>query len=138
MIFVDTTVWVGDADLNDDFHESSHSLIESIRKGQSPSGLVTDFILDEAVTILGKRRGFGAGRARDIANAILASPRVFTVFVEEGILKEALSTYPMFGGRLSLTDVVSVVVMRRFGVKNIFSHDSDFDSVKDLRRLTTV
>lgn len=82
MIFVDTTVWVGDADLNDDFHESSHSLVESIRKGQTPSGLVTDFILDEAVTILGKRRGFGAGRARDIANAILASPRVFTVFVE--------------------------------------------------------
>lgn len=137
MIFIDTTVWVGDADLNDEFHESSHSLIESVRMGQTPLGLITDFILDEAVTILGKRRGFGASRARDSANAILASPRIFTVFVDESILKEALTTYPMFGGRLSLTDVVSTVVMKRYGVKDIFSHDSDFDSVKGIRRLTS-
>lgn len=137
MIFIDTTVWVGDADLNDELHESAHQMIESVRMGTTPSGLVTDFIIDETVTIVGKRRGFGAGRAKDLANAILASSRISTVFVDESILKDALATYPMYGGRLSLTDVVSTVVMRRFGVRDIFSHDSDFDTVKGIRRLTS-
>jgi len=138
LIFIDTTVWVGDADLNDEFHESSHKLIESVRMGKTPLGLVTDFIIDETVTILGKRRGFGAGHAKEVGNAILASPRVFTVFVEESILKEALAAYPAYRGRLSMTDVVSTVVMRRYGVSDIFSHDSDFDAAKGVRRVISV
>ncbi len=103
----------------------------------SPLGLITDFVIDEAVTILGKRKGFGASRARDLGNAILASPRIFTVFVDEGILREALASYPTYGGRLSLTDVLSTVVMGRYSVKQIFSHDSDFDAVKGVRRRTS-
>ena len=64
MIFIDTTVWVGDADLNDDFHESSHRIMESVRTGKTPLGLVSDYIIDELVTLLGKRKGFGAGHAK--------------------------------------------------------------------------
>ncbi len=103
----------------------------------APLGLVMDFIVDEAVTILGKRKGFGVSRARDLGNAILASPRIFTIFVDEGILRDALAIYPSYSGRLSLTNVVSTVVMGRYSVKEIFSHDSDFDAVKDVRRRTS-
>lgn len=138
MIFIDTTVWVGDADLNDDFHESSHEIIESVRTGKTPLGLVTDFVIDELVTILGKRKGFGSGRARDTGNAILESPRIFKVFADDGILRAALSAYPTYNGKLSLTDVVTTVVMKRYGVNDVFSHDSDFDRVKGVRRLASV
>lgn len=134
MIFVDTTFWVGDADLNDDFHESSHAVVEALRLGETPLALTTDFVLDEAVTILGKRRGFGAGHAGDVGGYLLSSPRVFVVYVDEGILKESLAMYPRYGGKLSLTDTVSVEVMRRYRVKEIYSHDSDFDLVKNVRR----
>ncbi len=48
-------MWVGDADSADEFHESAHRIIESVRTGMSPLGLITDFI-DEAMTILGKRK----------------------------------------------------------------------------------
>lgn len=137
MIFVDTTVWVGDADLNDDFHESSHRIVESIRTGETPHALVTDFIIDELVTILGKRKGFGAMHAKVTAEAILESPRVFTVFVDDSILRNALSIYPIYKGRLSLTDIVTTVVMKRYGVGDIFSHDTGFDRVKGIRRLTS-
>jgi len=137
LIFIDTTVWVGDADMNDDFHESSHRIIESVRTGKAPLGLATDFIIDELVTILGKRRGFGATHSKEAGMAILSSPRIFTVHVDDSILKEALKVYPSFNGRLSLTDVVSTVVMKRYAVKDIFSHDSDFDTVKGIRRLTS-
>jgi predicted nucleic acid-binding protein len=109
-----------------------------VRTGRSPLGLITDFIVNETVTILGKRKGFGARRAAEVGRAMLSSPRVFTVYVDEGILNEALTAYPGYDGRLSLTDVVSTIVMDRYGVKEIFSHDSDFDSVRGIRRLASV
>jgi predicted nucleic acid-binding protein len=90
LIFIDTTAWVGDADLNDDFHDSSHEIAESVRTGKTPLGLVTDFVIDELVTILGKRKGFGAGTAKETGRAILESQRIFTVFVDDSILKAAL------------------------------------------------
>jgi predicted nucleic acid-binding protein len=134
LIFVDTTFWVGDADSNDDFHESSHRTIEAIRTGKAPSALTTDFVLDETVTILGKRKGFGAGNAAKVADSLLSSPRVFTVYIDEALLRESLKLYPAHRGDLSLTDVSSLVVMRRYGVGRIFSHDHDFDGLQGVKR----
>ncbi len=134
MIFIDTTFWVGDADTNDDFHDSSHPVIEAIRTGKTPSALTTDFVLDETVTILGKRKGFGADKAAKVAEGILSSPRVFTVYVDEALLKGSLKLYPSHKGGLSLTDVTSLVVMRRYGVGRIFSHDHDFEGLEGIKR----
>jgi predicted nucleic acid-binding protein len=135
VIFVDTTFWVGDADANDDFHESAHTVIEAVRTGRLSPALTTDFVLDETVTILGRRGGFGADKASRVAGSVLASPRVFTVYVDEPLLAESLHLYPDFKGKLSLTDVASVVTMRRYGVRDIFSHDRDFEGVAGLKRL---
>jgi predicted nucleic acid-binding protein len=90
--------------------------------------------LDETVTILGKRRGFGAVKAAKVAENILASPRVFTVYTDEALLKESLRSFPEHKGKLSLTDIVSIVVMRRYGVAKIFSHDHDFDGLQGIKR----
>jgi predicted nucleic acid-binding protein len=130
-------VWVGDADRNDEFHGEAHEVIESIRLGRSPLGLTTDFTIDEMVTLLGKRKGFGARAAADVGKFIIASPRVITVFADESMLSESIGVYAKYAGRLSLTDVLSTVVMKRYSVKTIFSHDSDFDVVTGIRRLTS-
>lgn len=134
MIFVDTTFWVGYADSNDDFHESARTAIEAVRKGTAPPAMTTSFVLDEAVTILGRRRGFGAARASRVANGILASPRVFTIHVDEALFKHSLSLYPAFDGVLGLTEASTVVAMQSFGVKDTLSHDQDFDKVEGIRR----
>jgi len=127
LIFVDTTVWVGASDSNDQFHGPSAEIVRAIRLGSLPLALTTDFVIDETVTILGKRKGSGAEKARDIAKSILSSPRVFTVFMDEALLIESLERYPRYKGRLSLTDVCSIVAMEKYGIKEIYSHDSDFD-----------
>jgi len=134
LIFIDTTVWVGASDGNDDFHESSQDVLKAILFERLPLALTTDFIIDETVTILGKRKGFGAENARRVGEAILSSPRVLTVFVEETVLKSALEKYTRYLGQLSLTDVVSVVVMEKYHTKEIFSHDSDFDGIEGIMR----
>ena len=99
--------------------------------------MTTDFIIDETVTLLGNRRGFSATAAANVGRLILASPRIVTVFVDECILKEAIAAYARHAGKLSLTDVVSTIVMKRYSVKDVFSHDSDFDAVSGIRRMTT-
>jgi predicted nucleic acid-binding protein len=134
LIFIDTTFWVGDADLNDDFHEAARTAIEALRSGGTALGLTTDFVLDETVTILGKRKGFGAQKAAKVADHILASPRVFAVYIDESLFRQALRLYPAWRGKLSLTDVTSVAVMKMYGVTNIFSHDRDFDEVEGITR----
>jgi len=134
LIFIDTTVWVGASDRNDDFYESSQDIVTAILFEKLPLALTTDFVIDETVTILGKRKGFGAENARKAGEAILSSPRVLTVFIEETVLKSALEQYPRYLGQLSLTDVVSVVVMEKYHTKEIFSHDSDFDRVEGITR----
>jgi len=135
LIFVDSTVWIGDADLNDDLHNSSHAILEAVRMGRLPFALTTDFVIDEVVTILGYRRGFGGQKAKTVGESILQSPRVFTVFVDEEILRTALTRYPMFEGKLSLTDVVSIILVEKYGVKQVYSHDTDFDQVQGIERL---
>lgn len=127
MIFIDTTVWVGASDTNDDFHDSSAEIVDAVRLGKLPLGLTTDFIIDETVTILGKRKGVGSENAKDIGKRIISSPRVFTVFVDETLLLESLERYPKYKAKMSLTDVCSVLVMEKYGVKEVYSHDSDFD-----------
>jgi predicted nucleic acid-binding protein len=97
--------------------------------------VTTDFVLDETVTILGRRKGFGGEKAAKVCEKVLSSPRGFAVYVDEALLKEALRLYPEFKGRLSLTDVSSLVVMKRFGVREIFSHDRDFDGIQGVKRL---
>jgi len=134
LIFIDTTVWVGASDRNDDFYGSSQDIVKAILLEKLPLVLTTDFIIDETVTILGKRKGFGAENARKVGEAILSSPRVLTVFVEETMLKSALEKYPRYHGQLSLTDVVSVAVMEKYHAKEIFSHDSDFDRIEGIIR----
>jgi predicted nucleic acid-binding protein len=71
-----------------------------------------------------------------VGKAIIASPRIVTVFVDESMLKESIAAYARYGGKLSLSDVVSAVVMKRYSVKDIFSHDSNFDLVSGIRRMT--
>jgi hypothetical protein len=43
----------------------------------------------------------------------MASSRDATVFTDERILSEALTAYPKYDGKLSPTDVISTIVMRR-------------------------
>lgn len=134
MIFVDTTVWVGASDKNDGFHKSSREIAEAILYEKLPLALTTDFIIDETVTILGNRKGFGVEKAKKVGENILSSPRVITVFIEETVLKKTLELYPNHLGQLSLTDVASVVVMEKYRVKEIFSHDTDFDGIEGITR----
>ena len=89
------------------------------------SAVTTDFVLDETLTLL-KIRG---GETDSIVKAIqdvISSSAVTLIYVDEILFRAALSTYKKYE-RLSFTDAVTLTVMQQHRIKEIFSHDSDFD-----------
>lgn len=138
LFFVDTTVLVGAADRNDDFHGPAARILERVATGAGGIALTSDFVLDETATILGRRRGVGAARAVQFVNGILASPRVRCLYVTDAVFRQALETYRRFGATLSLTDATTVVLMGQAGCKSLFSHDGGFDRVPGLLRVSDV
>ena len=57
---------------------------------------------------------------------MLSSPLVSVVYVEESIFGESLVKFKKYE-RLSFTDAVTLTVMQRHKIKEIYSHDRDFD-----------
>jgi len=132
LIFVDTTIWASDIDSSDTLHEDGAAVLEALASGQLSSAITTDFVLDETLTLL-KTRG---GKAESIVEAIqniISSHRVSILYVDETLFRAALSTYKKYE-RLSFTDAVTLRVMRQRKIKEVFSHDSDFDLKAILRK----
>lgn len=134
MIFLDTTMLVGAADKHDECHADARAIFLAIATGKPGTAFVSDYVLDETLTILGSRRGVGAAKAVDFVQRVLRSPRVKMVPLEPEDFSQALAEYSQIGGKLSFTDVVSLVLMRTKGCTTICSHDSGFDRVKGIER----
>ena len=127
MIFTDTTVWVGAVDASDRCHADARLILEALIRGDLPLSLTSDYVLNETLTIL-KARGLKPKGIADALNRIMLSPKVQVVFVDETVFRESLSFYVKYDD-LSFTDAVTLLIMRRYGVKEIYSHDPDFDKV---------
>jgi len=127
MIFLDTTIWVGAIDASDRCHPDAKLVLEALIRGDLPPSITSDYVLNETLTIL-KRRKLDPVKIVDAVNKILRSPEVEVLFVDEPLFNESLPLYVEYGD-LSFADTVSLLIMKKYGVKNIYSHDSDFDKV---------
>ncbi|MBI5142831.1 MAG: PIN domain-containing protein [Nitrospirae bacterium] len=120
-IFVDTGAWYALVDRNDPVHGLA---AEFLRANTIPL-ITTNFILDEAVTLINKRLGWKiasdvGGRLRDGLAASLtavgdkdedAAWAIFLKYREAGF---------------SYTDCTSFAVMKRFGLDTAFTFDAHF------------
>ncbi len=132
MIFLDTTVLVAGIDASDELHDDGKVVLGALAEGALPPALTTDFVLDETLTIL-TRRGATASNIARVVDSVLLSPLVSVAYVDEGLFREALSVFTKYGG-LSFTDAATLAVMNKYKVKEIYSHDSDFDLKGIIRR----
>ena len=107
-------------------------MLNALADGRLTSAITTDFVLDETLTLL-KMRGGKAEAIVGAVNGILSSPAVDLVYVDEGLFGEALSIYRKYE-KLSFTDAVTLTVMQRRKIKEIFSHDRGFDEKGVVRK----
>jgi len=132
---LDTTVFIAAAFPREKHHEEGRAIITSVEEGALGKPVITDYILNEAVTFVRKRKD--AAASIEMLDAIIHSPRLRLVKVENRHFEAGLQLFRTYEG-LSFTDAVSVAVMRDLDIEVIYSFDSDFDGIPGIVRLTTV
>ena len=106
----------------DEFHRRANAFVRSEARTRF---VLTELILSETVTRLRARSD--AGRAADIATALLNSSRYDVVFVDAALFESGLSSLRRFSDkRLSLVDAVSFAVIRTLALDGAFTFDRDF------------
>jgi uncharacterized protein len=123
-LFIDTGPFIARHLGDDQHHAEARAGFAALE--QKPSRLFTsNFVLDEAITLLSRRAGapFAAARARAwYGSAALEILR--PAADDERLAIELLEKYG--DQRASYTDCVSFVLMRKRRIRRAFSFDADF------------
>jgi len=125
VIFVDTSAWYALEVEDDENHASARALREELRKGRYGALLTSDYVLDEAVTLLRMRKG--AEPSFRFAHKVFRSKSVSVVWIDRPIFEAALKLLgERQDKRWSLTDCTSFVIMDQLRVKQAFAFDENF------------
>lgn len=127
LVFVDTSALVGKFLEGDEHHFRA---VEAMRKllKEGRHFLSTDYIFDEVVTrVRGRADHASAVKAGE---GILSSEVIDLVDVDAGLRREAWRLFRKYRDqKLSFTDCTSFAVMRKYGIREAFTFDEDFEKV---------
>lgn len=131
MFVVDTNILVYAADEDSPFHNRCHELIEEWRR-QASAWYVTWGILYELLRIITHPRVFrkpwSVSEAWKFVEAILSSPSLGILVAGERhaeVAAEVIKSLPSLSGNL-LYDAQTAILMREYGIKRIYTRDTDF------------
>lgn len=124
MIFIDTGAFLARYFSHDQYHNNAKAIWKKISSSHE-SCFTSNFVLDETITLLGRRAGYDFASQR--AKNIYAS-QALTIFRPDK--KDELRALDYFGKyadqQVSFTDCISFVIMRREKINRVFSFDRHF------------
>lgn len=124
-LFVDTWGWLALEDQRDAGHVEAARCYQE--RTQSAGWVVTsNFIVDEALTLLFRRRPFE--EAWRFANALLNTPFINVELVTEGRFRKALELRRRYADKptISFTDLTSMVIMQELRLSDVMTADRHF------------
>ena len=127
MIFADSSYFIGIAREKDRWHKDALRIAER----NNESLLISDLVISESVTLVGSLEGGKAGKI--LYEYFVDNCKI--VFTDTDLLENAIETFLMYDGTISLADATSVEIMQHFGIDRIVSFDSDFDKVNWIKRI---
>ena len=127
MIFADSSYFIGIAREKDRWHKDALRVAER----NNEALLISDLIISESVTLVGSLEGGKAGKI--LYEYFVDNCKI--AFIDSDLLENAMQTFLMYDGTLSLADATSVEIMHLFGIDRIVSFDSDFDKVNGIKRI---
>jgi len=125
LIFLDTTILVSAVDRSDSLHDDGRAVLKAVGEERSFRAVTTDYVLDETFTLL-RKRGTTTSVISEVIGRFLISRNITVVFVDKPLFEDSLASFRKYE-RLSFTDAVSLTVMKKLRIREIYSHDSDFD-----------
>jgi uncharacterized protein len=127
-LFVDTWGWLVLADKKDPHHGSAARCYEE-RSRTTGRVVTSNFVLDEALTLLFRRRPFD--EAWRFANALLQSSFIAVETVTEGRFRKAFELRRKLADKpgISFTDLTSMIIMSELRATDILTGDQHFSQV---------
>ncbi|MHA1745163.1 MAG: type II toxin-antitoxin system VapC family toxin [Promethearchaeota archaeon] len=133
--FVDSGVWIAAFNKKDEHHSVASKIIPHILQEQFEKVYISDYVFDEVTTYIRKKISPEASIL--VAEAMLNSQQIEIIFVSEKFFNASYHIFKMYD-QLSFTDASIVVLMKNRKISYLYSFDSGFDSIKDIRRLIDV
>jgi len=125
MIFVDTGAWYASEVEDDVNHTAARKFLDQLSKGSHGGPLTTDYVLDEAMTLLRSRRNLSS--ATTFVDKVRSSSSVKITWVDESLFEKSLEFFRRSDGRTwSFTDCTSFVLMKQLSVSEAFAFDKHF------------
>jgi predicted nucleic acid-binding protein len=124
VIFIDTGAFVARYIRHDGHHRRARRAWAEIDRSRSRC-FTSSFVLDETFTLLGRRSSYGFAAER--ARALLASAALTILRPDADDEAKAVDLFAKFADqRVSFTDCVSFVLMRRNRLDKAFTFDRHF------------
>ena len=125
MIFVDTSAWYAFEVEDDVNHEAACKFLSNIAHGKHGVSITTDYVLDEALTLLRSRRDLASANA--FIDKIRKSKSIRVFWIDEGLFEKALVIFQKSDHKTwSFTDCTSFALMRELSVSDAFTFDRHF------------
>ena len=127
LVFIDTSALKAYYDSGDGFHAKARNFMQKVSRREIPisSFVTTDYVLDEAVTIV--RFAHSHEKAVELAQASLSSKLLKVEYTDEETFREALELFRKYSDKLwSFTDCVSFTAMKRSDATKAFAFDDHF------------
>lgn len=131
-VFIDAGPFIAFSNKNDPAHKDALKQFAKIAKTKR-TFFTSDYVLDEALSFA-TRKTKNPKIILDVDRLIQESANIRLLKVDEEILtnsKMFLREHPEL--LLSLTDWTSAALAKRYAIEKIYSYDSDFDRLKNIK-----
>ena len=128
MIFVDASVFIAYANLDDVHHNRALAFIQDIEQGKYGTPITSDYVFQEIVGVTLRKQG--KEKSIQIGNYLLRS--ALLIVLDNASLAEAWKIFVKTELELNPVDCASIMSMRLAGVTDIATFDQEFKKVKGI------
>lgn len=123
-VFADTFYWLALLNPKDDWHQSA---LNYARRNPNIALVVTDGILDEVLNYASTRGTFMRQKALALCSKIVRESTITVVAYTPELRELGFSLYAQRSDKAySLTDCISMVVMKQMDISTALTHDKHF------------
>ena len=126
----DSGIFIGSKYSRDQYNEGAIRILENLKEGNIGKVYITNYVLAECVNFLLIKAGFQI--ANDALDYLTKTDSIEVVEIEDlDRIKGMLKKYK----NLSITDCSLLVLSEKLKIKEIFSFDKHFDSIKEIKKI---
>ena len=125
--FVDTSALLSTLYKKDAKHKQAKVLSQELEKDEKKTPVITDYILDETLTLLKKR--VGHKEAVKFGKLVFSGKtKLKLIYLSNKVIREDFQLFVRYSDKgFSFTDCTSFAVMRYYKIKQAFTFDKHFE-----------